>query len=215
MNRKRLCALLLTLVLTIGLAAVPQAGYAAETNLARSGTAITSSDFNTGFGKEKLNDGITSGANNMRWTTNWSDASKAIGEWCGVEFSAPTQIDKIVFYEYDSRITEYKVEYMDTDGNWSAVQKNGAALANQTKEAKEAVNSAHSVANTVTFDVTEAKAVRLYIVQVGEKAGASVWEFEVYNTSAITADTNLAAAKGTGIADPQKSVTDSRFWRQT
>ncbi len=210
MNRKRLEALLLTFMLMLGLAAVPQTGLAADENLAPSAAAITSSDFNSGFGKEKLNDKITSGANNMRWTTDWSVAANAIGQWCGVEFDAPTKIDKIVFYEYDSRITEYKVEYMDASGAWNTVQKDGAALANQTKEAKETVNSAHSVANTVTFDAVEAKAVRIYIVNVGAKAGASIWEFEVYNTSVITADTNLAL-RGTGVADTTKSTTDSRF----
>ncbi len=211
MNRKRLGALLLTFMLTLGLVAVPQAGSAANENLALGATAITKSDFNSGYGKEKLNDGITSGANNMRWTTDWSVAANNIGQWCGVEFDVPTKIDKIVFYEYDSRITEYKVEYMDAEGNWNVVQKDGAALANQTKEAKETVNSAHSVANTVTFDAVEAKAVRLYIVNVGEKAGASIWEFEVYCVSIITADTNLAVAKGTGISDPEKSTTEARF----
>lgn len=210
MNRKRLSALLLMAIVTLSVFALPLPAMAADDNLARNAAAITSSDFNTGFGKEKLNDGITSGANNMRWTTDWSVAANAIGQWCGVEFSTPTKIDKITFYEYDSRITEYKVEYRDTEGNWNVVQKGGAALPNQTKAAKETVNSAHSVANNVTFDAVEANAIRLYIVNVGEKAGASIWEFEVYNTTAITADTNLAL-RGTGVADPEKSVTDSRF----
>lgn len=210
MNRKRLCALLLTLTMTISLIAVPMAASAANQNLALDGAAIASSVFNANYGIANLNDGITAGANTQRWTTNWSVATEAIDEWCGVEFSTPTQADTIVFYEYDSRITEYKVEYKNADGEWNTVTKDGAALPNQTKEALEGA-APHSVANTVSFDLMEVMGLRIYIVDVGEKAGASLWEFEVYNKSAIDATTNLAVLKGTAIADPEKSVTDPRF----
>lgn len=218
MKRNRLFSLLLALVMTASLVGAPLS-ISAQDNLALGATAIASSEFNSGFGIAKLNDGkgktgINGGTNSDRWSADWGGSADNAGEWFGVAFSEKTAIDTVVFYEYNSRMTEYTVEYQDeADGEWKTVTKDGQPLPNQTKEATDEGDWSHSVENTVTFDLTEVFGIRVYIVAAGIP-GVSIWEFETYNNAQppeIDATTNLAVLKGTGIADSDKSVGDSRF----
>jgi hypothetical protein len=137
--------------------------YAAPTssNLALNQVANASSVEVTGFEPSKAFDG---NATTTRWSSSYSD-----NQWISIDLGSTKNISEVVLKWEVAYASSYRIETSTDNVNWT-VQKTITAGAGGTED--------------ISLSPVNARYVRMYGLTRATQYGFSLWEFEVYGSTA-------------------------------
>jgi hypothetical protein len=116
--------------------------------------------------KNKANSGWRAVDGNM--ATYWESKKNDALPWLRIDFGSATQVDKVVFYENNSNIFDYTIEYSDDDTIWVEVTY-------IDKGNRQADGSW-----TATFGAINNRYLRLSLTKISAKRSVAIYEWQTY-----------------------------------
>ncbi|WP_181801590.1 discoidin domain-containing protein [Streptomyces shenzhenensis] len=159
-------------------AAHAPAAQAADAPLSQGRTATASSEENAGTAAANAVDGNTG----TRWSSAFTD-----DQWLQVDLGATAQVDRVVLTWETAYGKDYKVQISPDGGNWTDLQS---------------VTGGDGGTDTLSVS-GQGRYVRMLGVHRATQWGYSLWEFQVYGTTAGT-----TPVQGGGDLGPQVIVVD-------
>lgn len=127
------------------------------TDLALHQRAASSSDWSKDYAACCAVDG------NMATRWNSADGTSA-GEWIEIDFGKPTQFNRVIITQFDTRILKYKIQY-STGGHWKDAFAGGPMRP----------------VESVTFPAVTALKMRLLVERTKDGITPSIYEIEAYD----------------------------------
>ncbi|MBN1411594.1 MAG: discoidin domain-containing protein [Spirochaetales bacterium] len=158
MKKQKVMTLLLTAFLSLFIVSTG----IAQTNLALNKTAAASS-IEADFTPQSAIDGNM----NTRWSSDFSDP-----QWIYVDLGAAYTINRVVLYWETAYGSSYQIQVSSNASTWTAVYT---------------TTSGNGGTDDISFGSASARYVRMYGTARGTGWGYSLWEFEVYGSTAATA----------------------------
>lgn len=189
MRAVRYCLAALSIALAVHLAGAVPAVAQGDTNLARTATATSSTNWDeVDYIAEKANDGDPK----TRWNSAAGDRD---GSWLALEWSQAQTINKVVVRQAFNRTNQFEIQTFDTGKNdWVTVYTSPGSLT--------ALTSAGDPVFTVGFQpALTTTGLRLFMTKVTEVP--SIYELEAYNASLGTLQGTVKDPDGKGIPGAQ------------
>jgi hypothetical protein len=137
---------------------------------------------------------ITDGDSNSRWASNATD-----NEWIYVDLENEYTINRVVLNWENAFGKEYKIQVSTDAKNWT-----DASVITEGKQGLE----------TISFDETKARYVRMLGIKRGSGWGYSLYDFKVFGADANTSDLSPVHFIRLKLKDAQnKTVSENFYWR--
>ena len=127
------------------------------------------------------------GSFSTRWSSLASDP-----QWINVDLGSVQNINRVRLFWESAYGKSYKIQVSNDATNWTDVFSTTTGLGG---------------ADEIPFPTTGARYVRMYGTQRGTGYGYSLYEFEVYGTTAIPSPSSIATPTPTATATPSPTVT--------
>lgn len=122
--------------------------------------------------------GIGHGSGRLDSGQGWSAATNAVGEWYELNLTSPADVSGVVIKgrtQYGQRVTSFKVQYKDSDGNWRYVDSGYIFDGSQDGESQANVFFGKPV-NTSAIRISPQTWVHHMSMRVGLMTGGSSTE---------------------------------------
>lgn len=164
-----------------------------ETNIALNRLAVASSEEDDDFGLLPASYAFD-GDPNTRWSSVWSDP-----QWIYVDLGSRYDLCKVVLKWETAMAKNYRIEISDDAQNWISIHH---------------VNGNYSSNNTIENLNGTGRYVRIYGTQRTTQWGYSLYEFEVYGTSAsnrMGRESEATVSKLNIFPNPAKDIVNVSF----